>query len=200
LEIANADAAEAFRAQLETARYRVAEVRQRPQNRRPSPPFTTSTLQQEASRRLGFSAKRTMTVAQQLYEGRDLGSDGSVGLITYMRTDSTNVSAQAVQTTRALIASKFGHDFVPSAPRVYTRKAKGAQEAHEAIRPTDVLREPDQVRRFLTPDQQKLYQLIWQRMVASQMADAVLDLTSVDIEARPEQGEAYLFRASASRV
>ena len=201
LTIDSEEAAQAIEAQLNTAAFAVAEVRQRSQNRRPSPPFTTSTLQQEASRRLGFSAKRTMTVAQQLYEGRDIGGEGSVGLITYMRTDSTNVGAQAVEATRSLIASKFGADFVPSQPRVYSRKAKGAQEAHEAIRPTDVLRQPEQVRRYLTPDQQKLYTLIWQRMVASQMADAVLDLTSVDITASPANGgDRYLLRASASRM
>ncbi len=220
LEIASAEVAEGLRALLETAAYRVAEVRQRSQNRRPSPPFTTSTLQQEASRRLGFSAKRTMAIAQQLYEGRELGAEGSVGLITYMRTDSTNVGAQAVEATRALIADRYGRDFVPAAPRVYSKKAKGAQEAHEAIRPTDVIREPERVRRYLTPDQVKLYTLIWQRMVASQMADAVLDLTSVDVEAKPgaapvnagangiappdgggpSRNDTYLLRASASRV
>jgi DNA topoisomerase-1 len=201
LDLPNAEAAEALKARLEAARYRVAEVRERTINRRPAPPFTTSTLQQEASRRFGFSAKRTMALAQQLYEGVELGDEGSVGLITYMRTDSTNVSAQAVQATRALIAQKYGHDFVPSEPRVFTKKAKGAQEAHEAIRPTDVFREPERVRRHLTPDQLKLYTLIWQRMVASQMADAVLDVTSVDIEATPaDGGESYLFRASATHL
>lgn len=201
LDLPNAEAAEALKARLETARYRVAEVRERTINRKPAPPFTTSTLQQEASRRFGFSAKRTMALAQQLYEGIELGGEGPVGLITYMRTDSTNVSAQAVQAARALIAQKYGHDFVPTEPRVFTKKAKGAQEAHEAIRPTDVFREPEQVRRYLTPDQYKLYTLIWQRMVASQMADAVLDVTSVDIEATPvDDGERYLFRASATRL
>ena len=218
LGIPNAEVAEQLRALLAEASYRVAEVRERTQNRRPSAPFTTSTLQQEASRRLGFSAKRTMTVAQQLYEGREIGAEGQVGLITYMRTDSTNVSAQAVQAARGLIAAKFGHDFLPAAPRFYSKKAKGAQEAHEAIRPTDVTREPERIRRYLTPDQLKLYTLIWQRMVASQMADAVLDVTSVDIEAAPaarqsavgsrQSGEAaavpsdslYLFRATASRM
>jgi DNA topoisomerase-1 len=188
LEIPNEQTAEQLRTLLQQASFTVAEVRQRTQNRRPAPPFTTSTLQQEASRRLGFSAKRTMTVAQQLYEGREVSGEGQVGLITYMRTDSTNVSTQAVAATRALIAARYGHDFVPSAPRIFSKRAKGAQEAHEAIRPTDVSREPERIRRFLTPDQQKLYTLIWQRMVASQMADAVLDVTSVDIEARPQTG------------
>lgn len=201
LEIASAETAEGLRALLAGAAYAVSEVRKRSQNRRPSPPFTTSTLQQEASRRLGFAAKRTMSVAQQLYEGREIGEDGPVGLITYMRTDSTNVGAQAIAATRSLIAGRFGHDFVPSAPRGYSKKSKGAQEAHEAVRPTDVTRLPDDLRRYLTPDQLKLYTLIWQRMIASQMADAVLDLTSVDVEATPGTGDdRYLLRASASRI
>ena len=205
---------------LRTARYEVLEVRKRTINRRPSPPFTTSTLQQEASRRLGFAARRTMKVAQELYEGRDLGKAGQVGLITYMRTDSTNVSKEAQQETRAYITRRFGGDFVPAAPRIYTKKQKGAQEAHEAIRPTSVLREPDAIKRHLTADQHKLYTLIWQRMVASQMADAVFDATSVDITATPEavagnerratgngrvtandeRSAVYLFRASASKL
>jgi DNA topoisomerase-1 len=150
---------------------------------------------------LGFNARRTMKVAQELYEGRQLGKEGSVGLITYMRTDSTNVSKDAQEETRAYVRRRFGGDFVPSSPRVYTKKAKGAQEAHEAIRPTSVQREPEAIRRHLTPDQLKLYTLIWQRMVASQMADAVFDQTSVDITATPQSGgDAYLFRATASRL
>jgi DNA topoisomerase-1 len=210
LEIPNEEAAQRLVEVLRAAKYEVAEVRQRTMNRRPSPPFTTSTLQQEASRRLGFTARRTMKVAQELYEGRQLGSQGSVGLITYMRTDSTNVAREAQEEARAYITKRFGGDFVPAAPRVYAKKQKNAQEAHEAIRPTSVLREPEAIKRFLTPDQLRLYSLIWQRMVASQMADAVLDVTSVDITATPtadhrsptpaERGEAYLFRASASRV
>ncbi|HEY8491220.1 MAG TPA: type I DNA topoisomerase [Dehalococcoidia bacterium] len=200
LEIPSAEEAQALVSALRTARYRVAEVRRRDQTRRPAPPFTTSTLQQEASRRLGFSAKRTMTVAQQLYEGRPLGSEGAVGLITYMRTDSTALSDVAKQEIRAYVTERFGADFVPAKPRVYTKKAKGAQEAHEAIRPTSVYREPDAIKRHLTPDQYKLYSLIWQRAVASQMADAVFDTTSVDIEARPPQGRAFLFRATDSRL
>ena len=200
LEIASEAAAQSLVETLRVARYEVAEVRQRTMNRRPSPPFTTSTLQQEASRRLGFTARRTMKVAQELYEGRQLGSEGSVGLITYMRTDSTNVAKDAQEETRAYVRRRFGGDFVPAAPRVYAKKQKGAQEAHEAIRPTSVTREPDAIKRHLTPDQQKLYMLIWQRMVASQMADAVFDVTSVDITATPKTGDAYLFRASASKL
>jgi DNA topoisomerase-1 len=142
-----------------------------------------------------------MKVAQELYEGRQLGKEGSVGLITYMRTDSTNVSKDAQQETRAYVTRRFGGDFIPASPRVYTKKAKGAQEAHEAIRPTAVQREPEAIKRYLTADQLKLYNLVWQRMVASQMSDAVVDQTSVDITATPRDGgDAYLFRATASRL
>jgi DNA topoisomerase I len=201
LEIPDEATAQALVDLLRAAKYEVGEVRQRTINRRPSPPFTTSTLQQEASRRLGFNARRTMKVAQELYEGRQLGKEGSVGLITYMRTDSTTVSKDAQEETRAYVTRRFGGDFVPSAPRVYTKKAKGAQEAHEAIRPTSVRREPDAIKRHLTPDQLRLYTLIWQRMVASQMADAVFDQTSVDIMATPRSGgDVYLFRATASKL
>lgn len=199
LELHSAAETETLVALLKTARYQVAAVRTGIKNRRPSPPFTTSTLQQEASRRLGFQPKRTMALAQQLYEGRSLGAQGEVGLITYMRTDSTNVAEEARRSTRQYIAEHFGAAFVPAQPRVYSKKAKGAQEAHEAIRPTSVQREPQAVKRYLTDDQFRLYQLIWQRMVASQMADAVFDTTSVDIHATPQSGhERYLFRASAS--
>jgi DNA topoisomerase I len=200
IEIGSEEAATALVETLRGCRYAVSDVRRRQMNRRPSAPFTTSTLQQEASRRLGFTAKRTMKVAQELYEGRDLGSEGQVGLITYMRTDSTNVAREAQEDARAYITRRFGGDFVPATPRVYAKKQKNAQEAHEAIRPTTIRREPDAVRRFLTADQHKLYTLIWQRMLASQMADAVLDVTSVDVTATPSAGDAYLFRASASRV
>jgi DNA topoisomerase-1 len=192
----------------------VAEVKQRRQPRRPSPPFTTSTLQQEASRRFGFSAKRTMAVAQQLYEGLSLPAEAGppskqdggrarstgrrqVGLITYMRTDSTHVSEVARAEARAYIGERFGAEFLPPAPRVYRRKARGAQEAHEAIRPTSIRREPNALRRSLTPDQHRLYSLIWQRMLASQMADALYDSLTIDVEATPPSGqEVYLFRAT----
>ena len=187
--------------QLQGAGYQVAEIRKSSQVRRPSPPFITSTLQQEASRRLGFQPKRTMALAQQLYEGRPLGSSGDVGLITYMRTDSTNLSEDARREAREYITGRFGAEFLPPKPRVFSKKAKGAQEAHEAIRPTSVQRDPQSMRRFLTDDQFRLYQLIWQRMVASQMADAIFDTTSVDIHARPQTGsEVYLFRATDSTM
>ncbi len=193
----------------------MAEIKQRRQPRRPPPPFITSTLQQEASRRFGFSAKRTMAVAQQLYEGlsssatgpsakKDGGGgrrpgEGHVGLITYMRTDSTHVAEAARAEARAYIGERFGAEFLPPAPRAYRRKVRGAQEAHEAIRPTSIRREPAALRRSLTPDQFRLYSLIWQRMLASQMADALYDSLTIDVEATPPTGrDVYLFRATES--
>jgi DNA topoisomerase-1 len=187
-------------AQLRDAAYVVRNVRRRDQHRRPAPPFTTSTLQQEASRRFGFTARRTMALAQQLYEGIDLQGAGRAGLITYMRTDSTNLADVAVAEIRDFIAGRFGRDYVPEQPRVY-RSRKGAQEAHEAIRPTSVARAPESVElRPLTQDQRRLYTLIWQRAVACQMADAILDSVSVDIDASARDGDVYHLRASASAV
>jgi DNA topoisomerase-1 len=183
LEIGNQLEAERLIALLKAAAYRVLTVQQKVQSRRPAPPFITSTLQQEASRRLGFSAKRTMAVAQQLYEGLPLGSKGEVGLITYMRTDSTQVAETARKEAREYIVAKFGGEFVPPSPREYRKKVKGAQEAHEAIRPTSVMREPETIRRHLKGDQYRLYALVWQRFLASQMADARFDQTTVEIEA-----------------
>src|SRR5581483_5598589 len=181
-EIPSGEDAERISAELRAASFAVKTVRRRDQHRRPAPPFTTSTLQQEASRRFGFTARRTMALAQQLYEGVQLRGSGSpVGLITYMRTDSTNLAETAVEEIRGFIAQRFGADFVPNAPRVY-KSRKGAQEAHEAIRPTSVLRLPDSPElRGLNNDQRRLYTLIWQRTVACQMADAVLDSVSVDV-------------------
>jgi len=185
-------------AQLKEAAFNVKSVRRRDQHRRPAPPFTTSTLQQEASRRFGFTARRTMAVAQQLYEG--IESAGNVGLITYMRTDSTNLAEVAVEEIRGFIEQRFGKEYVPEQPRVY-RARKGAQEAHEAIRPTSSLREPNAAElRGLTNDQRRLYGLIWQRTVACQMADAILDSVSVDIDATVKDGDVYHLRASASAV
>lgn len=160
--------------------WRVAEVRKREQRRNPAAPFITSTLQQEASRKLGFNARRTMQTAQQLYEGVDLGADGHVGLITYMRTDSVNVSQEAQAEAREFVGRTYGQHFLPDAPRQYKAR-QGAQEAHEAIRPTSVFRTPEMVKDHLTSDQYRLYTLIWQRFLASQMAAAVYDTTSVDI-------------------
>lgn len=198
-EIGSEAEAQRIVADLEAAAYRVADVRKSEQRRRPSPPFITSTLQQEAWRRLRFTAKRTMVVAQQLYEGIKLGSDGEVGLITYMRTDSTQMAESAVAEARGYIKQKYGDEYVPAEPRSYRKKVKGAQEAHEAIRPTAIAREPDSVRRHLTPDQYRLYTLIWQRAVASQMADAIYDVTTVDIEATsPGATFFYALRATAT--
>jgi DNA topoisomerase-1 len=200
-EIGDGTQAEAVAADLRAAEYRVADVKKRQQSRRPAPPFTTSTLQQEASRRFGFTAKRTMAVAQQLYEGLDVDGQGQVGLITYMRTDSLNIAASARDEARGFIGEKYGDAFVPEEPRFYKTKSKGAQEAHEAVRPTSVRREPAAIKRALSPDQFKLYSLIWQRMVASQMADAIFDQVGVEIEAQAAgQSAPYALRASASHL
>ncbi len=171
-ELANeADSAQVV-TDLEGASYRVAEVKKRETQRRPSAPFITSTLQQEASRKLNFNARRAMGVAQSLYEGVRLGSEGEQGLITYMRTDSTNVAFVAQQEARGVISARFGPEYVPEKAPLYSRKAKNAQEAHEAIRPTSVRRDPEAIKQYLTSDQYKLYKLIWQRFVASQMQNA----------------------------
>ena len=162
--------------------------------------FTTSTLQQEANRKLNFTAKRTMAVAQALYEGLDTGEGETSGLITYMRTDSVTIAESAQDEARGYIASKFGADFVPSQRRVYRTRSRLAQEAHEAIRPTSVMREPNAIRRYLNQDQFRLYDLIWKRFVASQMASAVYDVTSVEVDASAQDQSRSLFRASGSRI
>jgi len=191
---------------LDTAAYKVSDVKHGTRQRKPSAPFTTSTLQQEASRRLGFNARRTMSVAQQLYEGIDIGAAGTVGLITYMRTDSTQVSEQAQQEARQYIHNRFGSHYHPVKPPRYQTKTKGAQEAHEAIRPTSVLRLPDQVKTFLNRDQLRLYTLIWERFLASQMSNATYNTLRVDIQATPQPDTAdakhhsYLFRVSGSTI
>ncbi len=187
--------------ELQGASYVVAKVEKRQRRRKPPAPFRTSTLQQDASRRLRFSARRTMRTAQQLYEGIDLGPEGSVGLITYMRTDSVTVSAQAQAEARSYVAETFGKRYVPAKAPKYKTQAKGAQEAHEAIRPTSVRREPQAIKQYLSLQQFRLYDLIWRRFVASQMAGAVVEGTTVDIEAGDPAGEMpYLFRATASAV
>ncbi|MDP9375041.1 MAG: type I DNA topoisomerase [Chloroflexota bacterium] len=207
-ELHNAEEAGAVVRDLDGAAYIVREVKTRETQRRPSAPFITSTLQQEASRKLGYGVRRTMQIAQELYEGVDLGPEGTVGLITYMRTDSTNVAEVAQREARGVIAGKYGPQFVPDKPPVYTRKAKGAQEAHEAIRPSSVARDPEAVRPFLSNMQYRLYRLIWQRFVASQMRPALLDSTTVDIDAgrgltAPGTGAGkapYTFRATGSVI
>lgn len=186
-------------ADMEQAAYVVTRVKRGERRRRPSPPFITSTLQQEASRKLGFTAKRTMALAQGLYEGVDVGEGGSTGLITYMRTDSTNIAEVARNEARSYIAQRYGSDFVPEKPPVYTKKVAGAQEAHEAIRPTSVWREPEKVKPYLEPAMFKLYQLIWQRFVASQMEAAVYDTISVDVTAQGHE-HGYLLRSAGSVV
>jgi DNA topoisomerase-1 len=186
---------------LERSSYEVADVKTGERVRKPMAPYTTSTLQQEASRRLGFTAKRTMAVAQQLYEGIDIGEDGSIGLITYMRTDSLHVSPQAQAEAQGFIRQRYGKEYAPSRPPQYKTTAKGAQEAHEAIRPTSILREPERVRKALSSDQYKLYNLIWQRFVASQMANAVYNTLRVDIDAGPKpKDKPYHFRVSGSTI
>jgi DNA topoisomerase-1 len=182
---------------METAAYTISKIKRGERRRKPLAPFTTSTLQQEASRRLGYTARRTMALAQSLYEGIDLG-EGSVGLITYMRTDSTNVSELAQAEARQFITERYGERFLPPEPPRYTAKSKGAQEAHEAVRPTSVLRQPDLIKEFLNRDQFRLYQLIWQRFVASQMEAAVFDTLSVEVTG--VGASEYLLRASGSTV
>jgi DNA topoisomerase-1 len=186
-------------ADMESAAYEISKIKRGERKRNPSAPYTTSTLQQEASRRLGFTARRTMALAQQLYEGIDIGNGGEVGLITYMRTDSTNVSELAQAEARQFIQERYGPGFVPDEPPVYKTKARGAQEAHEAIRPTSVLRQPASVKKFLNRDQHRLYQLIWQRFVASQMSAAIYDTLSVEVNGKTSAHE-YLLRASGSTI
>src|SRR6266540_1500475 len=187
---------------LRDADYRVLEVRQKEVKRRPAPPFTTSTLQQEASRKLGFSAKRTMRAAQQLYEGVTIPGEGQVGLITYMRTDSTTIAEQALRELTSVVRGQFGPSYALDKPRRYKTKSRGAQEAHEAIRPTKAARLPDALEPHLDRDQARLYRLIWQRTVASQMAEARFDQVSVDIEARPadEAAPTYVLRATGQTL
>lgn len=188
-------------ARLDGAEYRVLDVRTRETQRRPSAPFITSTLQQEASRKLRLAVRQTMQIAQELYEGVDLGAEGLQGLITYMRTDSTNVAGVAQQQARDVIAAVYGSEYLPEHPPTYTRKAKGAQEAHEAIRPTDPARRPESLKSVLSPRQLRLYTLIWQRFIASQMRNAIFDATTVDVEAGPPAGpKPFIFRATGSVV
>jgi DNA topoisomerase I len=186
LDIADETTAKRIEAALKDGDYRVISIEAKPVRRNPPPPFTTSTLQQEASRKVGFSAARTMQVAQRLYEGIDLNGD-TVGLITYMRTDGVQIAPEAINATRAAITANYGEPYLPEKPRFYQTKAKNAQEAHEAIRPTDVSRRPETVSRMLEPEQAKLYDLIWKRTVASQMQSAELERTTVDIAAGTDE-------------
>ncbi|HZU86674.1 MAG TPA: type I DNA topoisomerase, partial [Anaerolineaceae bacterium] len=197
-ELLNQQVVDTILKDLADATFVVGKIKRGERRRKPSAPFITSSLQQEASRRLGFTARRTMSIAQQLYEGLDLG-EGTTGLITYMRTDSTNVSEIAQREVREFIQSTYGSDFLPPAPPVYKTRAVGAQEAHEAIRPTSVMRQPDRIKESLSSEQFKLYQLIWQRFVASQMEAALFDTLSVDVDGSTKEHK-YLLRASGSTM
>ncbi len=196
IEVNNGEEAEKIRAALETADWIVRDVERKERRRNATPPFTTSKLQQDSSRRLRFSVKRTMMIAQRLYEGVELGEEGSVGLITYMRTDSTRVSNDALTEVREYIKSQYGAPYLPEQPNAYKEK-KEAQAAHEAIRPTSALRHPDEIKQYLKEDEFKVYKLIWQRFVASQIMPAVFDQTNVDIDAK-SGAEAFWFRVTGS--
>ncbi|MGO4884391.1 MAG: type I DNA topoisomerase [Bryobacteraceae bacterium] len=196
-ELPSREAMDSVLAQLEGAEYVVKSVGTREKRRNPVAPFITSTLQQESSRKLRFSVKRTMILAQRLYEGIELGKEGAVGLISYMRTDSTRISEDALQEARAYIAVKFGPEYLPDSANIYKSK-KEAQDAHEAIRPTSMEYSPDDVEKYLAEDELKLYRLIWNRFVACQMTPAVFDQTTIDIAAAGKDASEYLFRATGS--
>ena len=196
-EVGAKEAADGIVAQLEGADYVVRSVGTREKKRNPVAPFITSTLQQESSRKLRFSVKRTMMLAQRLYEGVEIGKEGAVGLITYMRTDSTRVSDDAVSDARHYIAERFGQEFVPDSPNIYKSK-KAAQDAHEAIRPTSMAFAPEIVEKYLAEDEMKLYRLVWNRFVACQMMPALFDQTTIDVAAKGRNGADYLFRATGS--
>lgn len=198
LDIKTQQQADQIRSMLQGADFRTLSVDAKPTKRNPSPPFTTSTLQQAASSKLGFSASRTMQVAQKLYEGIDIGGE-TTGLITYMRTDGVQIAPEAIDAARTAIKDTFGNNYVPEKPRFYSTKAKNAQEAHEAIRPTDFMRTPDSVKQYLDSDQAKLYDLVWKRAIASQMTPADIERTTVEIEAIRGSDHANL-RATGSVI
>ncbi len=196
IEVHNAEEAEQIRAALDKADWLVRSVDKKERRRNATPPFTTSKLQQDSSRKLRFSVKRTMMIAQRLYEGVELGEEGLVGLITYMRTDSTRVSNEALAEVREYIKGQYGEQYLPEAPNTFKSK-KGAQEAHEAIRPTSAMRHPDQIKQYLKEDEYKVYKLIWQRFIASQIMPAVFDQTTVDIDAK-SGSDVFWFRVTGS--
>jgi DNA topoisomerase-1 len=198
VDLKSDEAMQGILAALKPAVFEVSRLKEGQRRRQPAAPYTTSTLQQEASRKLGFTAQRTMRVAQQLYEGLDVGEGQPIGLITYMRTDSTNVAVAAQTEARRFITERYGNDFVPAQPPIYKTRSKGAQEAHEAIRPTSVLRTPEGIKGSLSSEQFRLYDLIWRRFVASQMEPALYDTLGVEIVAGQEPEWPYLFRASGS--
>src|SRR5689334_3260873 len=195
-EVPNEEESKKITTALEHAQWSVRNIEKKERRRSPAPPFTTSKLQQDGSRKLRFSVKRVMMIAQRLYEGVELGDEGSVGLITYMRTDSVQVSPDALTEVRELVGSTYGKDFLPDQPNAY-KSRKAAQEAHEAIRPSSVARHPDEIKKYLQEDEYKVYKLIWQRFVASQMTPAVFDQTSIDIEAKAAS-ESFTFRVTGS--
>ncbi len=199
-DIPDQKSADALKNAIVQGKAEVASVTRKEMKRNPAPPFTTSTLQQEASRKLGFSAKKTMSTAQKLYEGVAIGEGGTVGLITYMRTDSVNLSAQALKDAHDLISVAYGKEYALAKPRFYKNKSKNAQEAHEAIRPTYIDKTPAELKKYLTPDLFKLYELIWKRTVACQMAEALLDQTSVDISVSGDKKDSYTLRATGSVI
>jgi DNA topoisomerase I len=197
VEVTNGEDAEKIRVALEQADWLVRSVDKKERRRNAAPPFTTSKLQQDSSRKLRFSVKRTMMIAQRLYEGVELGEEGQVGLITYMRTDSTRVAPEAIQEVREYVGKEYGAAYLPETPNTYKEK-KEAQAAHEAIRPTSAMRHPDQVKQYLKEDEYKVYKLIWQRFVASQIMPAVFDQTTVDIDAKAKNGDVFWFRVTGS--
>ena len=197
VEIADQASADKLVEQVSDATFTVKSVANREKRRNPVPPFITSTLQQEAARKLRFSVKRTMMLAQRLYEGVELGEEGSVGLISYMRTDSTRISNDALVEVRDLVKERFGPQYLPDSPNVYKSK-KDAQDAHEAIRPTSAMRTPESVSQYVAEDELKLYRLIWMRFVASQITPAVFDQTTIDVTAKGKDGSDYVFRATGS--
>ena len=194
-ELGNAEEVDAILQAIANQSFSVAEVKEKERLRHPSPPFITSSLQQEAARKLGFRASKTMSVAQQLYEGVELGKEGTVGLITYMRTDSTRISPVAQEEARSYVTEKYGADYIPAEPRQYVKKNSSAQDAHEAIRPTSIYRDPESLKPYLSRDQLRLYKLVWDRFAASQMSSAVLDTMTVDFKV----GEAT-FRSTGSKI
>ncbi|SVD67334.1 uncharacterized protein METZ01_LOCUS420188, partial [marine metagenome] len=201
LELENEVAATSVVADIDEIPFDATEVKRRERKKNPAAPFTTSTLQQAAAKRLRYSARRTMSNAQRLYEGQAIGDRGQIGLITYMRTDSTRVSPNAVNSAREWIESEFGDEYTPPAPRLYGGQQQPAvQDAHEAIRPTDVTIHPAEAARYLEVDQARLYELIWLRFVASQMSPTVYDTTTVDFDLTGKSGGSYLFRATGSIV
>jgi DNA topoisomerase-1 len=196
VEVNNGEDAEKIRAALETSAWTVRSVEKKERRRNPAPPFTTSKLQQDSSRKLRFSVKRTMMIAQRLYEGVELGEEGLTGLVTYMRTDSTRVAPEAIQEVREYVGKEYGAAYLPETPNTFKEK-KDSQGAHEAIRPTSAMRHPDQMKQYLKEDEFKVYKLIWQRFVASQIMPAIFDQTTVDIDAK-NGADAYWFRVTGS--